>query len=213
MARVKKSVPPSMRRTTGEKIYNVFNIFVLSMFTLICVYPFYYLIINSFSDNNAAAAGEVMWWFKGFHLQNYKDVLGLNGELGGNVEIEYALGYDAKQINQDESWQEESLENSKGSDAKDVNRARELRDEAVAKARAYAAAGDPVVFIGGLDHEHDLEGRDRTDMRLPYGQDELIEALLDANPTRGCAWTSSTAVWNCSPAMWSTGRSSSNRTA
>ena len=88
-------------------------------------------------------------------------------ELGGNVEIEYALGYDAKQINQDESWQEESLENSKGSDAKDVNRARELRDEAVAKARAYAAAGDPVVFIGGLDHEHDLEGRDRTDMRLP----------------------------------------------
>ena len=79
MARVKKSVPPSMRRTTGEKIYNVFNIFVLSMFTLICVYPFYYLIINSFSDNNAAAAGEVMWWFKGFQLQNYKDVLGLDG--------------------------------------------------------------------------------------------------------------------------------------
>ena len=79
MARVKKSVPPSMRRTTGEKIYNVFNIFVLSMFTLICVYPFYYLIINSFSDNNAAAAGEVMWWFKGFNLQNYKDVLGLDG--------------------------------------------------------------------------------------------------------------------------------------
>lgn len=79
MARVKKSVPPSMRRTTGEKIYNVFNIFMLSMFTLICVSPFYYLIINSFSDNNAAAAGEVMWWFKGFHLQNYKDVLGLDG--------------------------------------------------------------------------------------------------------------------------------------
>lgn len=90
-------------------------------------------------------------------LHEVSPLLGLNGELGGNVEIEYALGYDAKQINQDESWQEESLENSKGSDAKDVNRARELRDEAVSKARAYAAAGDPVVFIGGLDHEHDLE--------------------------------------------------------
>lgn len=74
-------------------------------------------------------------------LHEVSPLLGLNGELGGNVEIEYALGYDAKQINQDESWQEESLENSKGSDAKDVNRARELRDEAVAKARAYAAAG------------------------------------------------------------------------
>lgn len=79
MARVKKSVIPAMRRTTGEKIYNVFNIIVLSLFTLICVYPFYYLIINSFSDNNASAAGEVMWWFKGFHLQNYKDVLSLDG--------------------------------------------------------------------------------------------------------------------------------------
>lgn len=79
MARAKKSIPPAMRRTTGEKVYNVFNIIVLSMFTLICVYPFYYLIINSFSDNNAAAAGEVMWWFKGFHLQNYKDVLSLDG--------------------------------------------------------------------------------------------------------------------------------------
>ncbi|WP_244609220.1 carbohydrate ABC transporter permease [Bifidobacterium moukalabense] len=79
MAKVKKSVPPAMRRTTGEKVYNVFNIIVLSLFTLICVYPFYYLIINSFSDNNASAAGEVMWWFKGFHLQNYKDVLSLDG--------------------------------------------------------------------------------------------------------------------------------------
>ena len=42
-------------------------------------------------------------------LHEVSPLLGLNGELGGNVEIEYALGYDAKQINQDESWQEESL--------------------------------------------------------------------------------------------------------
>ena len=82
-------------------------------------------------------------------LHEISPLLGLNGELGGNVDIEYVLGYDAKQMNQDESWQEESLENSKGSDAKDELHARELREEAVAKARAYAAAGDPVLFIGG----------------------------------------------------------------
>ena len=52
----------------------------------------------------------------------------------------------------------------------------------MAKAREYAANGDPVLFVGGLDHEHDLEGRDRTTMTLPYGQDELIWALLDAAP-------------------------------
>lgn len=79
MARNKKSVPPAMRRTPSERVYNVFNIAVLSIFTLICVYPFYYLIINSFSDNNLSAAGEVMWWFKGFHLDNYKNVLALDG--------------------------------------------------------------------------------------------------------------------------------------
>ncbi|RSX54636.1 beta-glucosidase family protein [Bifidobacterium samirii] len=115
-------------------------------------------------------------------LHEVTPLLGLNGRLGGNVAIEYALGYDAKQVVQDDSWQEESLENSVGDDAHDAQRAAELRDEAVALAREYAAAGDPVVFIGGLDHEHDLEGRDRDDMRLPYGQDELIEALLDAAP-------------------------------
>ena len=114
-------------------------------------------------------------------LHEVSPLLGLNGALGGNVEIEYALGYDARQVNQDESWQEESLENSKGSDTKDEERAKALRDEAVAKARAYAAAGDPVLFIGGLDHEHDLEGRDRTTMALPYGQDELLDALLNAD--------------------------------
>ena len=127
-------------------------------------------------------------------LHEISPLLGLNGELGGNVDIEYVLGYDAKQVNQDESWQEESLENSKGSDAKDELHAHELREEAVAKAREYAAAGDPVLFIGGLDHEHDLEGRDRTDMRLPYGQDELIEALLEAAPNTILAFVAGSPI-------------------
>ena len=55
------------------------------------------------------------------------------------------------------------------------------------------------------------------DVACPYAMAMTASAThsssTTANPTRGCAWTSSTAVWNCSPAMWSTGRSSSNRTA
>lgn len=115
-------------------------------------------------------------------LHEVTPLLGLNGQLGGNVEIEYAPGYDAKQVVQDDSWQEDSLENSVGDAAADVDHAVRLREEAVELARRYAAAGDPVIFIGGLDHEHDLEGRDREDLALPYGQDELIDALLDAAP-------------------------------
>ncbi|OZG61761.1 ABC transporter permease [Bifidobacterium lemurum] len=79
MARVKQSVSPAMRRTPGERVYNIFNIIFLSLFALICTYPFYYLIINSLSDNSAAAAGEVTLWIQGFHLENYKTVLGLDG--------------------------------------------------------------------------------------------------------------------------------------
>ena len=67
------------RRTRGEKIYNVFNIAFFVIFAFICVYPFYYLIINSVSDNAASAAGDVNWLPQGFHLENYKAVFSLDG--------------------------------------------------------------------------------------------------------------------------------------
>lgn len=43
-------------------------------------------------------------------------------------------------------------------------------------------AAEQVIFIGGLNHEHDCEGNDRADMKLPYEQDRLIEELLGVNP-------------------------------
>lgn len=60
------------------------------------------------------------------------------------------------------------------------------RDAAVlrADALAKAAEADVVLFFGGLnkaDHQ-DAEGADREEMALPYGQNELIEALAAANP-------------------------------
>lgn len=104
----------------------------------------------------------------------------LCGLLGGNVTVDYVPGYRAvTESDQDESWQTRSLGDSDRGDVEVRNEGdRELLDEAVERAGDY----DHVLFIGGLDHTHDLEGRDRTDMRLPYGQDELIERLLDVNP-------------------------------
>lgn len=119
-------------------------------------------------------------------------LLGLRQQMGGNVHMEYARGYyipgkkDVNEVN----WQEASLErrvmgvedpDSEEQKAlrKEIeeNRAR-LREEAV----NLAKDADEVIFVGGLNHDYDTEGRDRDDMRLPYGQDELIEALLDVNP-------------------------------
>lgn len=55
---------------------------------------------------------------------------------------------------------------------------RQLREEAVRKAKEF----DRVIFVGGLNHEYDCEGNDRADMKLPYGQDILLQELLRANP-------------------------------
>lgn len=41
---------------------------------------------------------------------------------------------------------------------------------------------DEVIFVGGLNHDHDSEGLDRENMKLPYEQDALIEKLLEVRP-------------------------------
>ncbi len=55
-----------------------------------------------------------------------------------------------------------------------------LADRAVSAAKS----ADVVVYIGGLNHEpgFDCEGADRKDLKLPYGQDELIRRIVAANP-------------------------------
>ncbi|MCR4910375.1 MAG: glycoside hydrolase family 3 C-terminal domain-containing protein [Bacteroidales bacterium] len=57
----------------------------------------------------------------------------------------------------------------------------EKRSAAQLKADALAATSDAdcIIFIGGLNKSNfqDNEGTDRVDIVLPYGQDELIEAL------------------------------------
>lgn len=45
-----------------------------------------------------------------------------------------------------------------------------------------AKAADAVVFVGGLDHGVDTEGRDRPDMAFPAVQQAMIRRLADANP-------------------------------
>ena len=47
-----------------------------------------------------------------------------------------------------------------------------------------ASQADVVVYVGGLNHRayFDAEGTDRKDMKLPYGQDELLQRVVEANP-------------------------------
>ena len=69
---------------------------------------------------------------------------------------------------------------STGQDLRDSRSPEQLIADAVAAART----ADIVIYIGGLnksDHQ-DAESFDRLSYGLPYGQDEVIEALAAANP-------------------------------
>lgn len=49
------------------------------LFTLICFYPFYYLIINSISNNELSSLGDIRFLPHGIHFENYKSVMKLEG--------------------------------------------------------------------------------------------------------------------------------------
>lgn len=62
--------------------FQIVNYFILIMFTLICVYPFYYIFIYSISDSTMAQAG-VTLYPKGFSLISYVKVFQIKGMLNG----------------------------------------------------------------------------------------------------------------------------------
>lgn len=114
-------------------------------------------------------------------LYEITPLLGISKFLGGNCEVRYARGYDipAKKES-DHNWQEDSLDASKAAveTAKETEDSARLRKEAVELAKEYKH----VIYVGGLNHDQDLEGQDRADLTLPYGQDRLITELLEVRP-------------------------------
>jgi len=65
--------------TVREKIFQIVNYLMFGIITLICAYPFYYMIINTISANDLSANGFINFLPKGFHLENYRQVMGLRG--------------------------------------------------------------------------------------------------------------------------------------
>ncbi len=62
-----------------EILFQVCNYGIFGLFTVLCAYPFYYLIINSISSNVMSANGDINFWPRQIHFQNYKDTLQLAG--------------------------------------------------------------------------------------------------------------------------------------
>lgn len=97
---------------------------------------------------------------------------GIRRRVGDKAEVIYARGYVG-----DETGEYNGVVT--GQNLKETRSAAELKAEAV----KVASEADCVIFIGGLNKSdgQDCENTDRKDLSLPYGQDELIEALAGAN--------------------------------
>lgn len=134
-------------------------------------------------------------------------LMGLKTYLGGNTQVQYYKGYHVpnKPKTFDHNWQENSLDDMLNTNIGKIFKDEANRDKMFRKreeerlaeieknreeiheknkvlfAQAIEAAkdADAVIFVGGLNHDIDSEGFDRSDMTLPYEQDALIDALLD----------------------------------
>lgn len=87
-------------------------------------------------------------------LYEVSPLMGIKMRLGGDTEITYSKGY--SEIKED-------------------------RESLIIEAVEAAKNAQVSIIIGGLTHADDCEGHDRIDMKLPYGQDELIRRVLLAN--------------------------------
>ncbi len=110
---------------------------------------------------------------------------GLRNRIGDKARIIYARGY-VGDINGEYNGV------NTNQDLSDTRSREELVDEAV----RVAKEADVVLYFGGLNKSNfqDNENTDRTEFGLPYRQDELIEAIVAANPNTAVINISGTGV-------------------
>lgn len=63
------------RLTFKDVLFNVINYTLFALFMLICLFPFYYIFINSVSSPAEVTKGAVTFFPKGFSLDTYKAIL------------------------------------------------------------------------------------------------------------------------------------------
>ncbi len=66
-------------QSLSDRLLDVINYTVFSLFAFVCVYPFYYIFINTISNNKISEKGGVVWIPKEIHFQNYIDAFRIPG--------------------------------------------------------------------------------------------------------------------------------------
>lgn len=68
-----------IKTSPSRKIFQVFNYLLMLGITLICIYPFWYIVIYTFSEGSLVDVNPPVLLPRGFSLANYKDIFELNG--------------------------------------------------------------------------------------------------------------------------------------
>ena len=77
------------KSTPGDIVFNVINYTIFTIFTLACIFPFYYLFINTISDNELVVKGVINFIPRGINLNNYKTLLSVS-DLGNALIVTIA---------------------------------------------------------------------------------------------------------------------------
>lgn len=67
------------KKTVEDYLITWITYIIYTFFAFVCVYPFYYILINSVSANDLSERGKVLLVPLKFHLSNYKQVMKING--------------------------------------------------------------------------------------------------------------------------------------
>lgn len=65
----------------GDIVFNMMNYTLFTLFTLACIFPFYYLFINTISDNQLVRKGLINFFPQGIHPKNYIALTAINDLL------------------------------------------------------------------------------------------------------------------------------------
>lgn len=77
------------KQSPTDIVFNICNYTFFIIFTLVCIFPFYYLFINTISDNELVRTGQIKWYPIGIHIRNYLQLVNVNN-LGSAVIVSVA---------------------------------------------------------------------------------------------------------------------------
>ena len=72
-------------KSRADKIIDIALYIFMAVVVFLCVFPLWYILVASFSSNNAVSSGKVMFWFSEFTLDSYKSVVSQS-----NIWVSYA---------------------------------------------------------------------------------------------------------------------------